>query len=30
MAYERISIDPGRMAGLACIRDKRVTPLPMR
>jgi len=25
MAYERISIDPGRMAGLPCIRDTRVT-----
>jgi uncharacterized protein (DUF433 family) len=25
MAYERISIDPGRMGGLPCIRDTRVT-----
>ena len=25
MAYERISIDPGRMRGLPCIRDTRVT-----
>ena len=25
MAYERITIDPGRMRGLPCIRDTRVT-----
>jgi len=25
MAYDRISIDPGRMNGLPCIRDTRVT-----
>ena len=25
MAYERITIDPNRMSGLACIRDTRVT-----
>lgn len=25
MAYERISIDPGKMGGLPCIRDTRVT-----
>lgn len=25
MAYERITIDPSRMRGLACIRDTRVT-----
>ena len=25
VAYERISIDPGRMSGLPCIRDTRVT-----
>jgi uncharacterized protein (DUF433 family) len=25
MAYERISIDPGRMGGLPCIRTTRVT-----
>ena len=25
VAYERISITPGRMGGLACIRDTRVT-----
>jgi uncharacterized protein (DUF433 family) len=25
VAYERISIDPGRMNGLPCIRDTRVT-----
>jgi uncharacterized protein (DUF433 family) len=25
MAYERISIDPGRMGGLPCIRNTRVT-----
>jgi uncharacterized protein (DUF433 family) len=25
MAYERITIDPGRMRGLPCIRDSRVT-----
>ena len=25
MAYERITIDPGRMSGLPCIRDTRVT-----
>lgn len=25
MAYERISIDPGRMGGLPCIRETRVT-----
>lgn len=25
MAYERISITPGRMGGLPCIRDTRVT-----
>jgi uncharacterized protein (DUF433 family) len=24
-AYERITIDPNRMSGLACIRDTRVT-----
>ena len=25
MAYERITIDPGRMRGLPCIRDTRMT-----
>jgi uncharacterized protein (DUF433 family) len=25
MAYERITIDPGRTRGLPCIRDTRVT-----
>jgi uncharacterized protein (DUF433 family) len=25
MAYERITIDPGRMRGMPCIRDTRVT-----
>jgi uncharacterized protein (DUF433 family) len=25
VAYERITVDPGRMGGLACIRDTRVT-----
>jgi uncharacterized protein (DUF433 family) len=25
MAHERITIDPGRMGGLPCIRDTRVT-----
>jgi uncharacterized protein (DUF433 family) len=25
VAYERISITPGRMSGLPCIRDTRVT-----
>jgi uncharacterized protein (DUF433 family) len=25
MAFERITIDPGRMGGLPCIRDLRVT-----
>ena len=25
VAYERISLDPGRMSGLPCIRDTRVT-----
>jgi len=25
MAYQRITIDPGRMRGLPCIRDTRVT-----
>ena len=25
MVYERITIDPGRMRGLPCIRDTRVT-----
>ena len=25
MAYERITVDPNRMSGLACIRDTRVT-----
>jgi uncharacterized protein (DUF433 family) len=25
MAYERITVDPGRMGGLPCIRDTRVT-----
>lgn len=25
MAYERITMDPNRMSGLACIRDTRVT-----
>ena len=25
VAYERITIDPGRMSGLPCIRDTRVT-----
>lgn len=25
MAYERITIDPGRMRGLPCIRDTRLT-----
>jgi uncharacterized protein (DUF433 family) len=25
MAYERITIDPGKMSGLPCIRDTRVT-----
>jgi uncharacterized protein (DUF433 family) len=25
MAYDRITIDPNRMSGLACIRDTRVT-----
>lgn len=25
MAYERITIDPGRMRGLPCVRDTRVT-----
>jgi uncharacterized protein (DUF433 family) len=25
MAYERITIEPGRMRGLPCIRDTRVT-----
>jgi uncharacterized protein (DUF433 family) len=25
MAYERITIDPGKMTGLPCIRDTRVT-----
>lgn len=25
MAFERISVDPGRMGGLPCIRDTRVT-----
>ncbi|HEY3832403.1 MAG TPA: DUF433 domain-containing protein [Acidimicrobiia bacterium] len=25
MAYDRITVDPGRMGGLPCIRDTRVT-----
>jgi uncharacterized protein (DUF433 family) len=25
VAYERITINPNRMSGLACIRDTRVT-----
>lgn len=25
MAHERITVDPGRMGGLPCIRDTRVT-----
>jgi uncharacterized protein (DUF433 family) len=25
MPYERITVDPGRMRGLLCIRDTRVT-----
>lgn len=25
MAYERVTVDPGRMRGLPCIRDTRVT-----
>jgi uncharacterized protein (DUF433 family) len=25
VAYERITVDPARMGGLACIRDTRVT-----
>jgi len=25
MAYENITVDPGRMGGLPCIRDTRVT-----
>jgi uncharacterized protein (DUF433 family) len=25
MAFERITVDPGRMGGLPCIRDLRVT-----
>jgi uncharacterized protein (DUF433 family) len=25
VAYERITVDPGRMGGLPCIRDTRVT-----
>lgn len=25
MAFERITVDPGRMRGLPCIRDTRVT-----
>jgi uncharacterized protein (DUF433 family) len=25
VAYERITVDPSRMSGLACIRDTRVT-----
>jgi uncharacterized protein (DUF433 family) len=25
VAYERITVDPSRMGGLACIRDTRVT-----
>jgi len=28
VAYERISIDPGRMSGLPCIRGTRVRSLP--
>jgi hypothetical protein len=28
VAYERITIDPNRMSGLACIRDTRVTVRP--
>lgn len=25
MPYERVTVDPGRMRGLACIRDTRIT-----